>query len=129
PDGTSHTVAFATQYSLCGTCRGNCPNVWYSSADEGRNAGQCPFFGYHAPTLPASDDRGVEDGRNGEVFQVRPARRDCNPSYTPQAFTTSGLSVGMFDGSVRVVGTGVSPRTWGLLLQPNDGQPVPPDGD
>jgi prepilin-type N-terminal cleavage/methylation domain-containing protein len=126
PDGLSNTVAFTTQYSLCGTCQGNCPNVWYSNADEGRNEGQCPFFGYYAPALPASGDRGIANGRNGEIFQVQPARPDCNPSYTPQAFSEAGLSVSLFDGSVRTVTVTISPRTWGLLLQPNDRQPLPP---
>jgi hypothetical protein len=50
-------------------------------------------------------------------------RRDCNPSYTPQAFSEASLGVSLFDGSVRTVTAGSSPRTWGLLLQPNDGQP------
>src|SRR5262249_8382256 len=100
-DGTSNTIAFTTQYSLCGTCQGHCPNVWYSNADEGRRKGQCPFFGYYAPTLPASSDRGIDNGRNGEIFQVRPTKRDCNPSYTPQSYSASGISVSMFDGSVR----------------------------
>jgi prepilin-type N-terminal cleavage/methylation domain-containing protein len=128
-DGTSNTIAFTTQYSLCGTCRGNCPNVWYSNADEGRNEGQCPFFGYYAPSLPASSDRGIDNGRNGEVFQVQPTRTNCNPSYTPQSFSVSAISVSLFDGSVRMVSTAVSPRAWGLAVQPDDGEPLTADWD
>jgi hypothetical protein len=128
-DGTSNTIAFTTQYSVCGTCSGNCPNVWYSNADEGRSEGQCPFFGYYAPSWPASSDRGVDNGRNGEIFQFRPTQRNCNPSYTPQSYSVGVLSVSLFDGSVRMVNTGISARAWGLALQPNDGQPMPPDWD
>jgi prepilin-type N-terminal cleavage/methylation domain-containing protein len=126
-DGTSNTIAFTTQYSWCGTCRGNCPNVWYSNADEGRSEGQCPFFAYYAPTVPTSSDCGIDNGRNGEIFQVQPTEPNCNPSYTPQSYSPGALSVSMFDGSVRLVSAAISPRTWGLLVQPNDGEPSPAD--
>jgi type II secretory pathway pseudopilin PulG len=128
-DGTSNTIAFTTQYSVCGTCQGNCPNVWYSNADEGRSEGQCPFFAYYAPTLLASSDRGIDNGRNGEIFQVRPTERNCNPSYTPQSYSVGSISVRIFDGSVRMVNTGISTRTWGQAVQPNDGEPSPSDWD
>jgi hypothetical protein len=126
-DGTSNTIAFTTQYSRCGTCQGNCPNVWYSNPDEGRSEGQCPFFAYYAPALPASSDRGIDNGQNGEIFQIQPTERNCNPSYTPQSYSSGALSVSMFDGSARIVSAAISPRTWGLLVQPNDGQVVPAD--
>jgi prepilin-type N-terminal cleavage/methylation domain-containing protein len=129
-DGLSNTMAFTTQYSRCGTCTGsNCENVWYANADEGRTNGLCPFFGYYAPTLEASSDQGILDGRKGEVFQIQPNQRECNPSYTPQSFGAGGISVSMFDGSARLVTSSISPRTWGLLLQPNDGVPLPGDID
>jgi hypothetical protein len=77
--------------------------------------------------LPASSDRGIDNGRNGEIFQVQPTGPNCNPSYTPQSYSPSALSVSMFDGSVRMVSAAISPRTWGLLVQPNDGEPLPTD--
>jgi hypothetical protein len=129
PDGMANTIAFTTQYSVCGTCQGNCPNVWYSNADEGRSEGQCPFFAYYAPTLPASSDRGIDNGQNGEVFQTLPTERNCNPSYTPQSYSVNSISVSMFDGSVRMVSTSISTQTWGRAAQPNDGQPLPSDWD
>jgi prepilin-type N-terminal cleavage/methylation domain-containing protein len=127
-DGLSNTLAFTTQYSRgCGSCLGNCENVWYSHADEGRNKGQCPFFGYYAPAAPASSDQGNANGQNGEIFQLRPAQQDCNPSYTPQSYASGGISVSLFDGSVRFLSGSISPSTWGLLMQPNDGQVLPAD--
>jgi prepilin-type N-terminal cleavage/methylation domain-containing protein len=130
PDGTSNTLAFTTQYSVCGTAGlEGWVSVWYSNADEGRNGRPCPFFGYHAPTLPASSDRGVADGRDGEIFQDRPTQQDCNCRYTPQSYSAGVLSVSLFDGSVRMVNTAISPRTWGLAVQPNDGLPLPADWD
>jgi hypothetical protein len=63
----------------------------------------------------------------GEIFQVRPTRLSCNPSYTPQSYSLSILSVSLFDGSVRMVSTAISARTWGLAVQPNDGEPLPTD--
>jgi prepilin-type N-terminal cleavage/methylation domain-containing protein len=126
-DGTSNTIAFTTQYSRCGTCQGNCPNIWYSNADEGRNEEQCPFFAYYAPTLAASRDQGIDNGQNGEIFQIQPTKPNRNPSYTPQSYSSGSISVSMFDGSVRMINTGISTRTWGLAVQPNDGQPMPAD--
>ena len=48
-----------------------------------------------------------------------------NPSCTPQSDSVSVLSVSLFDGSVRTVSTTILPRTWGLAIQPNDGEPLP----
>jgi hypothetical protein len=35
----------------------------------------------------------------------------------------------MFDGSVRMVSATIDPRTWGLLVQPNDGETLPADAE
>ncbi len=69
--------------------------------------------------MPASKD---EDGpKKNVIFQIRPTQKNCNPSYTPQAMMTSGITVSLFDGSVRHVSSAISARTWGLAQQPNDG--------
>jgi prepilin-type N-terminal cleavage/methylation domain-containing protein len=47
----------------------------------------------------------------------------CDPQRQ-QGLSAGVIQVGMGDGSVRSVGVGVSQRTWGLAVDPNDGQPL-----
>jgi hypothetical protein len=127
PDGTSNTIAFTTQYSVCGAGGGR--NLFFNSAGLATNS---PFFGYYPPLSAASDDlnsnAGAGNGVRGEIFQILPAQRDCNPSYTPQG-KALGLPVCLSDGSARRISPSISIRTWGLLVQPNDGLPLPEDWD
>jgi hypothetical protein len=120
PDGTSNTMAFTTMYGVCGAEAP--PTLFYNSPVKDKHS---PFFGFHAPTAKASQD--TDGPTKGEIFQVQPAQKDCNPSYTPQAFATYGINVSLFDGSVRMVSSSISTRTWGLAQQPNDGIPLGPD--
>jgi hypothetical protein len=122
PDGSSETIAFVTQYSVCGTAKGR--NLFSNSAAKTTNS---PFFGYHGPRWPASSDDGIENGRQGEVFQLAPALDNCNPSYTPHAFSTNWIVVSFFAGNARRVSANISPEVWGRLVQPNDGKPIPSD--
>jgi Protein of unknown function (DUF1559) len=122
PDGTSNTIAFVTQYSVCGIAEGR--NLFANSAGKMTNS---PFFGYYAPTLPASTDEGISDGRRGEVFQLLPALHNCNPSYTAQSTRNDAIWVSLFDGSVRLVSSKITPKVWGLAVQPNDGKRLDPD--
>jgi type II secretory pathway pseudopilin PulG len=124
PDGTSNTIAFATRYSRCGTHGGI--NFFSTSAAVKNNS---PFFGYYAPQLEPSTDAGIENGRTGEIFQIQPAMEDCNPSYTPQSLEPHAISVGLFDGSVRMISASISVTTWGRALQPNDGDQLGRDWD
>jgi hypothetical protein len=119
-DGTSNTMAFTTMYGVCGT---DAPvTAFYTSAGKDKHS---PFFGFHAPAAKASQDTGGPT--KDEIFQVQPAQKNCNPSYTPQSFANSGISIGLFDGSVRQVSPSISTRTWGLVQQPNDGLPLGDD--
>jgi hypothetical protein len=38
-----------------------------------------------------------------------------------QSMQDYGLSIGLGDGSVRFINPDISPRTWNLAVQPNDG--------
>jgi len=60
------------------------------------------------------------------VPQVKPTLVNCDPKRL-QAFNAGGISVGMGDGSVRNVSTSISPTTFGLAVDPGDGQPLPAD--
>ena len=52
-----------------------------------------------------------------------------NPSCTPQSDSVSVLSVSLFDGSRAHGQHDDSPRTWGLAVQPDDGEPLPAGWD
>jgi type II secretory pathway pseudopilin PulG len=120
PDGTSNTMAFTTMYSVCGN---DAPVTKFcTSAAKEKHA---PFFGFHVPSAKATHD--MDGPTKDEIFQVQPEQKNCNPSYTPQSFAFSGISVSLFDGSVRYVSPSITPRTWGLVLQPNDGMPLGDD--
>jgi prepilin-type N-terminal cleavage/methylation domain-containing protein len=116
PDGLSNTIAFTTRYA---GCNGG-STLFFNPADMPVNS---PFFGFAAPRTPATSG----PAKNGEIFQIAPSDSDCNANYTPQALSRGGLSVAFFDGSVRSVNPLVSPQTWGLAVQPNDGMILPKD--
>jgi len=99
PDGTSNTIAFAERYANCA----GCDSLWTES-----NPGQCSndFQGswIHLTNLP----------------QARPPVAACNTAQ-PQSHSTSGILVGLGDGSTRTVSTTISQNTWTAALLPNDG--------
>jgi len=44
--------------------------------------------------------------------------------FKVQAFSTSGVQVGLLDGSVRLVSTGITPHTWYSANHPSDNVPL-----
>jgi hypothetical protein len=50
----------------------------------------------------------------------------CDPTRV-QGFTSNNILVGMGDGSVRGVSSGVSQPTWGKAIDPADGLPLGSD--
>ena len=53
--------------------------------------------------------------------QVAPQPKLCNPTRV-QSFSVAGITVGLCDGSVRLVSKGVSQPTWGCAVDPADGR-------
>jgi prepilin-type N-terminal cleavage/methylation domain-containing protein len=101
-DGTSNTIAFTTAYAACGSRTNLYDNV-------------NPFFGAPIPTGPPSAAGGTG------TYQILPIPLStCDPSL-PQSFSAAGISVSLFDGSVRQVSPAISNTTWGYAQQPNDG--------
>jgi hypothetical protein len=102
PDGTSNTMVFAERYQMChGTpCGWGYPGLYYWA----------PVFGFFS---------------YGK-FQHLPSQDECNPALT-QSLDPAGITIGMADGSVRTVSSSVSPRTWWLVTDPADGEPIPND--
>jgi prepilin-type N-terminal cleavage/methylation domain-containing protein len=97
-----------------------------------------PFFGFwyayypngsNPNTVSATSDPGGPPAPTfpNEIFQVQPTQPNCNSSYTPQSFSSSGISVSLFDGSVRQVSPSISVSSWIYATQPNDGIPLGTD--
>jgi prepilin-type N-terminal cleavage/methylation domain-containing protein len=102
PDGTSNTIVFGERYTVCG------------GVSVGWQMGMCgnpptwPYYytnsNYLALPLP----------------QLAPMLNACDPLRLQSPYV-SGLLVGMADGSVRSVDSGVSHYSWNLALNPADG--------
>src|SRR5262249_38189730 len=54
------------------------------------------------------------------LFQQKPVKALCDPLRL-QSFSLGGIMVGLGDGSVRGISTGVSAVTWGRAIDPSDG--------
>jgi hypothetical protein len=108
PDGTSNTIFFTTKL---GNCRDG--GSRYVAAPDSKFAA---FFGQNAATAIAhsSDPR--------TTFQLMPLPKECLIApLLAQSMFVDGIPVALGDGSVRYINRNISPRTWNLALQPNDG--------
>jgi prepilin-type N-terminal cleavage/methylation domain-containing protein len=102
-DGTSNTIVFAERYTQCngmgvGWAMGMCgsPPTWPMN-----------FTMANFPSLP--------------LPQMAPPLVACDPMRLQSPYA-GGIVVGLGDGSVRLVSSGVSQYSWNLALNPNDGQ-------
>jgi prepilin-type N-terminal cleavage/methylation domain-containing protein len=136
PDGTSNTVIFAERYKLCQpSSGGHTDPVWAAhpwstpngpwavaafgyttwSGGGGYASGGGNISGYYP------DYQTFGQGPGGSLaFQTAPAASSCN-WYGTQSAHTGTMQVGLGDGSVRGVSTGVSITTWVQACVPNDG--------
>jgi hypothetical protein len=108
PDGTSNTLLFATKAATCGA-----GGSMYPAVDLGGYTSPVTAGAYFGHVLPDASG-------NGTAFQVSPAPSACNPEL-PQTYYSSGILVGLADGSARSVSTSISPLTWRKAAIPNDG--------
>jgi prepilin-type N-terminal cleavage/methylation domain-containing protein len=119
PDGTSNTIFFTEKFSRClyqiyiwGES-GYANNSPYFGMDMNQGNSACgqEYVGYNQFTLPQWNAT---------------SQANC-ASNTVQAMSAGGIMVGMGDGSVHMVNTGVSSTSWGYAVQPNDGAIVGSD--
>ncbi len=136
-DGTSNTILFAEKYSRCDG--GGTGGSWWM---RGVLHGSQSSVGgsddsYPGDRLSAVFGGGIGvDGTRwaqgpGSLFQVMPrnfiaTNGGCYRQYASSGHT-SGMNVGLGDGSVRFLAQGISGTTWWLALLPNDGLPLPSD--
>jgi len=135
-DGTSNTVGFAEQYARCG----NDPSNHANQAGSSMMPDNHHLWAYNPPwewqMSPYFDTRLMSSGMAGTSQnpptactciatstavppQSSPTVANCNPYYVQAIDGT--CTVGMMDGSVRNVSTGVDPVVWARALWPQDG--------
>jgi hypothetical protein len=111
PDGASNTVAFVEQAAYNAAL--NYPNSWAP-----------PLLASSAYSSPYWPDLGVQPPY--PLPQFNPSLNPSNPNYLNadlcQSFHPGLMMVGLMDGSVRPVASGVSEYSWNLAVQPADGQ-------
>jgi prepilin-type N-terminal cleavage/methylation domain-containing protein/prepilin-type processing-associated H-X9-DG protein len=133
PDGTSNTVAFAEKYGTSsgqplgtattgyGTVHGSLW-AWPQISSATNTAG----FNYEGTQADVGHgwtyNTYVTNSNN--FIQNQPTLANSNWSYN-QAFHTGVMNVAFMDGSVQSISASIAPLTWGLLVDPKDGQPVP----
>jgi prepilin-type N-terminal cleavage/methylation domain-containing protein len=114
-DGTSNTISFTTVYMICGGTY----SYYYSAAGTAGNTNPgSPFFGFNLANGQASPT--VAAG-TVPTFQTQPTIPNCYNQYLPHSLQSGGLSVALFDGSVRMINPSISFGTWNAAMQPNDG--------
>ncbi len=132
PKGLSTTVLFAERYKLCQPSTGGHTDPTWGSGTNGSDNGwwSIPGFGYQTYgnnhggfngwnggtggcCWPDYTSTGLASSGNvtGVPFQVNPSTASCN-WYVTQGAHTGTMQIGMGDGSVRGVSTGVTVPTW-----------------
>jgi prepilin-type N-terminal cleavage/methylation domain-containing protein/prepilin-type processing-associated H-X9-DG protein len=122
-DGLSNTIFFGEIYGSCSLstspAAGNsAASLWADSTLPWR-----PIMCHNTPS------KNVNPGYNRcFTFQVQPTPYfgACDPSRGQSAHT-SGMNVGMGDGSVRFISASISPNTWANACDPRDGAPLGSD--
>ncbi|MBI3411478.1 MAG: DUF1559 domain-containing protein [Planctomycetes bacterium] len=141
-DGTSNTILFTTRYAdntfTTAPVPPNCSN--YSSQPYQDVVNPFPgafpggaFFGNLKSTIIANQYTPNTTPSSGvgniPTFQLGPlpSNVDCTNSTYAHSYNAAALQVGLGDASVRSINPGISPLTWMIAIQPNDGQVLPPD--
>ena len=108
-DGSSNTVMWTEK-------RAQCPLSWMPG---GRTIVSWVGFPYEWPNAP------IFHGGNG-LPQFGTTNSNCNPELV-HSLSTGTIHVGIGDGSVRGVGSGISATTWLRACDPQDGLVVGSD--
>jgi prepilin-type N-terminal cleavage/methylation domain-containing protein len=142
-DGTSNTVAFAERYRNCSPTpayNGGLTNVatqpaWaWNTITNGYDCTSSPTFGAANDALEATFPSTVGNMNCGlaqffyasVAFQGGPSIQQCN-FYVTQGGHTSGMNVGLCDGSARTAAQGISVTSWFCACTPNNGDVAGPD--
>jgi prepilin-type N-terminal cleavage/methylation domain-containing protein len=122
-DGTSNTIMFSERYMVCGPSNNFAVYYW------GETGGACNRTSNSANgigSIPRLNLVTATPATMVALPQFAPLPANCNPCLV-QSADPGGLLVGLGDGSVRMVGPGVSQTTWSHAVNPSDGVPLGSD--
>jgi prepilin-type N-terminal cleavage/methylation domain-containing protein len=142
PDGTTNQILFSEAYQFCNGNMENGGNFQTQGNTNGQAWGaNAQFFNGGGSDSPmyGADDAGVGVGyvgreiqQGGTTFQLAPTVEGTLPPNgngcfwkVSQSAHPGGIVVALADGSVRMVGPGVSNHVWFMANQPNDGGVLP----
>ena len=122
-DGTSSTIAFAEHYARGGSegafnysfslvsssVEGYPPSEYYRELSHVRRGSFADA--YYGDVLPVTSDGVTQPSRAGATFQVQPTPEQFDP-FIPQSPYAGGMPVLMFDGSVRMIQSSISPSAF-----------------
>jgi prepilin-type N-terminal cleavage/methylation domain-containing protein len=127
-DGQSQTIVFFERYCVCQGAQ----HIWGEDGQSEINANREPpdwwtdkVMGWGRP-FNATPVNGVFTETFVWLPQFAPAPAACQPQLLQGPYA-GGMMVALGDGSVRLVGSGVSQRTFSLAVFPDDGQVLGPD--
>ncbi len=133
PDGSSQTIAFSEKYfARCSSARdmgqtvNNFGHVFdpYNGEFYGTRRATFADKGWH-DVLPVTDaaTHTTRPSVPGKTFQVRPRPEEVDPSIL-QATFRGGLTVALFDGSVRTIAPSIHESAFWGLVTPAGGEVV-----
>jgi prepilin-type N-terminal cleavage/methylation domain-containing protein len=111
-DGTSNTILWIEKLAECGSNKSD-STTWSNTTLNSASLGAV----------------GVYTTSANVTFEIGVSRSTCGSSGYKNASTshTGVIQAGLGDGSVRMLGQGMSQTTYSLALIPNDGLPLPSD--
>jgi prepilin-type N-terminal cleavage/methylation domain-containing protein len=132
-DGTSNTIVFAEKFMTCGPKSASATFYWgetcLTCGSPGNITGTCNRLGnpgsVGSPPM-FYNSQGANFGFAGVTFQLKPPPASCNPCML-QGPWPSGILVGLGDGSVRLVSSGITATTWTNAVGPQDGNTLGSD--
>jgi len=130
PDGTSNTVCFAERYRDCSpdpNHGGGCtlPAWAWNTILNGGDCWTSPTFGAANDGIYQMNCDGAQFNYGGVGFQDGPSSQSCNWYVTQGGH--NAMQIGLGDGSVRGVTSGMSVTTWTNACTPSDGAPLGAD--
>jgi len=131
-DGLSNTIFFAEKYMACGPTTTQ-QSVFYwgetclDCGSPGNKTGACNRLANLSNNIGGTGSPPMFYNSLTAVPQFRPVPDNgCNPCLLQGPFT-GGILVGLGDGSVRLVSSGISATTWANAVAPRDGNTLGAD--
>ncbi|MFQ3649702.1 MAG: DUF1559 domain-containing protein [Gemmataceae bacterium] len=124
-DGTSNTIALFERYARSTTQTHAYATTGTTLAQNIATTPFTPAAGFTwISALPTTPLTAPPASSGGPPFVLRPPV-NAALEWQAQSFAAGTLLVGLADGSVRGVNQSVTPLTWALAMDPQDGQVLP----